>query len=137
NAVTLMDLGSATAAVNFFRSLGGAIGVAAFGAVLSNSLAGELASRFPGAAGRANSLASSPEKIAQLPPPIQAEVIEALAAAVHRVFLAATPVMVLAFVAAWLLRELPLRDSHLPHPPPQATDLPATPEVAETGTANS
>ena len=136
NAVTLMDLGSATAAVNFFRSLGGAIGVAAFGAVLSNSLASELAKRLPGVAGaRTASLASSPEQIAQLPLEIQVPVIESLAAAVHRVFLTASPVMLLAFLAAWLLREVPLRDSHLPQPPPQATDLPATPEVAETGPA--
>ena len=136
NAVTLVDLGSATAAVNFFRSLGGAIGVAAFGAVLSNSLVAELAKRFPDAArGRAASLASSPDEIAQLPPEIQGPVIEALAAAVHRVFLTASPVMLLAFLAAWLLREIPLRDTHMPDPPPQGADMPATAEVAETGSA--
>lgn len=138
NAVAIADLGSATAAVNFFRSLGGAIGVAAFGAVLSNNLASELGRRFPGAAARAgSSLASSPEQIAQLDPRIQVEVIAALAAAVHRVFLTASPVMLLAFVAAWLLREIPLRDTHLPAAPPQATDLPATPEVAESGSSTS
>ena len=39
NVLELKDMGAGTAASTFFRSLGGAVGVAALGAVLSNKLA--------------------------------------------------------------------------------------------------
>ncbi|MDG7111585.1 hypothetical protein OVO43_12010, partial [Streptococcus pneumoniae] len=43
NAVPPRDMGAATATLAFFRSLGGVIGVAASGAVLSGRLHGQLA----------------------------------------------------------------------------------------------
>src|SRR3546814_19565896 len=42
NAVPISDLGAATAAVSFFRSLGGSIGVALFGALFNSRLAERL-----------------------------------------------------------------------------------------------
>ncbi len=42
NGLDAADLGTGTSLVTFFRSLGGAVGVAALGAVLSNRLAAEL-----------------------------------------------------------------------------------------------
>lgn len=61
NAVSMRDLGAGTSAATFFRSLGGAFGVAILGAVLSARLTSGLADRLPAA-------------IAQLPPPEQAAV---------------------------------------------------------------
>ncbi len=47
NAVDRRDLGTATGAVSFFRSVGGSFGVAAFGAIFTSRLTGELAKRLP------------------------------------------------------------------------------------------
>jgi MFS family permease len=47
NAVDRRDLGIATGTVSFFRSVGGSFGVAIFGAIFTNRLAGELARRLP------------------------------------------------------------------------------------------
>src|SRR5439155_12869666 len=49
NSVPHSDLGTATATETFTRSMGGAFGVAAFGAILSNRLAANLAHSLPGA----------------------------------------------------------------------------------------
>ncbi|HET7035830.1 MAG TPA: MDR family MFS transporter, partial [Thermomicrobiaceae bacterium] len=49
NAVEMRDMGTATSATSFFRTLGGAIGTAVFGAVLSSRLAHYLAIQFAGA----------------------------------------------------------------------------------------
>ena len=52
NAVEFRDLGSATGATTFFRQMGGTIGAAVFGAILSNRLAFHLGDtrrrRWPG-----------------------------------------------------------------------------------------
>jgi hypothetical protein len=126
NAVPFRDLGAATATNNFLRSLGGAIGVAAFGAILSNRLTAELADRLPAAIrDRAGdgALAAGPEQIALLPDAIRIPVVESIAASVHTVFLSAIPVMVLAFVVGWFLRELPLRESNVPEAAPETAPL--------------
>ena len=53
NAVERRDLGIATASANLFRSLGGSVGVALFGALFASGLAGSRAApRRPLTAGR-------------------------------------------------------------------------------------
>src|SRR5205085_3792951 len=49
NSLDLRDMGAGTSAATFFRSLGGSVGVAALGAVLSNRLATELGPRLTAA----------------------------------------------------------------------------------------
>ena len=117
NAAEYRDLGVATSAVNFFRSMGGSIGVAAFGAILSARTASELTRRLPpgAASGRGalsgKDLVSSPGRIRLLPPPIQHAVVGSLAEAIHTVFLYATPLLVIGFFVALMLKEIPLRDT--------------------------
>ena len=48
NAVDKRDLGTATGAATFLRSMGGSFGVALFGAVLTNQLASNLRDLLPG-----------------------------------------------------------------------------------------
>jgi MFS family permease len=45
NSADYADLGAATSAATFFRTIGGVLGVSIFGAIFSNRLASELASR--------------------------------------------------------------------------------------------
>jgi EmrB/QacA subfamily drug resistance transporter len=108
NAVPRTELGTATASTQFFRSMGGAFGVAVLGSILINRLATELASRLGSAAGRID-----PESLLQPGRHIPAHVLEAvrsgLAASLHTVFLAGLPVMALALACAFLLKEVPLR----------------------------
>ena len=50
NSVDRRDMGAATASVTFFRSMGGAVGTALFGAILNTRLAHHLAEIVPAAA---------------------------------------------------------------------------------------
>lgn len=106
NAAEPRDLGSATSLVNFTRSLGGAFGVAVFGAILSARMSSNLGGRVE------SSLLNSPEQIRALPDPVLvARITDAIADAVTHVFLVATPILALSFVVAWFLKELPLRET--------------------------
>jgi hypothetical protein len=105
NAVAQRDLGTATSAATFFRSMGGSFGVALFGAILANRLARQL----PGV--DAEALQASPEQLRALPPAVRQQVVEAVASSLHVVFLAAIPVVLAAFVVVLFLREQPLRES--------------------------
>lgn len=109
NAVPYRDLGTATSAVTFFRSMGGALGVSVFGSILSNRLAYHLAGVLPGA-GRVR-LEGSPAQIRALPPGLRDAVIDAVARSLHAVFLWAIPIIAVAWLISWLLREIPLRES--------------------------
>jgi len=115
NATSYADLGVATSATTFFRSLGGALGVAVFGAVFNARITDELTRRLPidiGALGdRTDSLLNSPAQIRELPPPVREAVIEAVASSVTTVFRYATPVLLLGVVVNLFLRQIPLRES--------------------------
>jgi hypothetical protein len=112
NAVPHRDLGTATGAETFMRSMGGAFGVAVSGALLSNRLAYWLPRLLPAGTrvdANANTLAASPKAIDGLPPAVKHAVVTALAHGIHAVFLYAVPLTLLAFLGTWLLKEKPLR----------------------------
>jgi hypothetical protein len=115
NAVEHRDLGTATATESFSRSMGGAFGVAIFGAVLTNRLAFNLGRLLqPGTdlhGVSTSSIAASPGAIRKLPASVQGPVIEALARSIHVVFLLAAPLAIAAFAVTWLLKENPLRET--------------------------
>ncbi|MFI1965262.1 DHA2 family efflux MFS transporter permease subunit [Streptomyces pathocidini] len=115
NSVRYQDLGVATSGATFFRSIGGAFGVAIFGTVfaerlddkLSVALAGQ---RLPPGLS-VGALESDPRTIAGLPAVLRGRVLHAYASAITDVFLYAAPVALLAFVLAWFLKEDRLRRS--------------------------
>ncbi|WP_344686971.1 MDR family MFS transporter [Blastococcus jejuensis] len=115
NAVEQKDLGVATSGATFFRSLGGALGVAVFGALLTHRLADTIPSRLAEAGVPAERLAGgtptlgSPEQIAALPEPVHTAVITGFADALQTTFLAAVPFALLGFLVLLFLRETPLR----------------------------
>jgi EmrB/QacA subfamily drug resistance transporter len=139
NAVEHRDLGVATSAVTFFRSMGGAVGVAVFGAIMSNRLAYNVPRLLPPAArealrggtGDMASLLGSPEQIRHLPGPIAAAIVEAFARSLHVVFLAAIPFALLGLVFSFFLRERELRTtSHVGAAAAVGEDLGAGFEIA-------
>ncbi len=111
NSVQPRDLGVATSASTFFRSLGGSFGTALFGAIFTSQVAANIARNLPGADPGGGDLTSSPGVIAQLPEAVRVGVIQAFADSTSTVFLAAVPFAIAAFVVVLLLPELPLRDS--------------------------
>ncbi|HYX79941.1 MAG TPA: MDR family MFS transporter [Actinomycetota bacterium] len=113
NSVPHRDLGTATATETFTRSMGGAFGVAVYGAIFNNRFAFNLAQMLPRAVASVDAarLQGSPQAIHALPPGIRHGVLLALARSIHVVFLAAAPLAVLAFLVTWLLPERPLRET--------------------------
>ncbi|MDH2389448.1 MFS transporter [Streptomyces sp. HNM0663] len=115
NAVRYEDLGVATSGATFFRSIGASFGVAIFGTVFTNRLEGKLAAALAGQpvppdAG-ADELAADPRAIAQLPAELRPDVLHAYATSITDVFLYAVPVVAVAFLVCWFLKEDPLRAS--------------------------
>jgi EmrB/QacA subfamily drug resistance transporter len=107
NAVDYGDLGTATGATTFFRQIGGAIGAAAFGAVLSSRLTAHLAEEFHGRAPAADT--NDVQAIQGLQGPVREHVLTAFSNALDDVFFIGVPVVVLAFFVALALKEIPLR----------------------------
>lgn len=112
NAVDFRDMGVATSASQFFRSMGGTFGTAVFGTILNNRLSANLRELLPAGAapsGGHENLTASPARIAALPEAIRVPVIEAFVRSIDAVFLTAVPVVVVAFLLAFAIKELPLR----------------------------
>ncbi len=113
NAVPYSQLGTATSSATFFRSIGGVIGIALFGAIFDNRLLAELPKYLPASALRhlkGNSITINPTQINALPPAIRHGYVEAFSHAIHAVFLIGVPFTVAAFALTWLLEEVPLRN---------------------------
>ncbi|MDA0567000.1 MFS transporter [Streptomonospora sp. S1-112] len=121
NALPRADLASATSAITFFRNLGGAVGVAAFGSVMTNRLHEELESLAEkaeragapqGSMDLSSSATGSPEAIHALPPAAQDAVVQAFSDAMHTVFTLGLPIAAVAFVVVLFFRPVPLRSGH-------------------------
>ncbi|MFB6826906.1 DHA2 family efflux MFS transporter permease subunit [Streptomyces virginiae] len=115
NAVSYADLGVATSGATFFRSIGASFGVAIFGTVFTHQLDDKLAASLAGATLPAGAsvaqLEADPRAIAALPADLQPRVLDAYATAITDVFLYAVPIVLVAFVIAWFLKEDKLRGS--------------------------
>ncbi len=112
NSVDRRHMGAATAAVAFFRTMGGAIGTALFGAILNTRLTHHLAEVIPASAGPAAAGAGGSVNdvtaIQALPEPVKGWVLEAFTRSMDEVFLIAVPFMVVGLVIAVTMREKPL-----------------------------
>jgi EmrB/QacA subfamily drug resistance transporter len=104
------DMGAATSAVNFFRSLGSAFGVAIFGALQNSKLHAVLDANLPAGTSIQDGILNSPKAVLAMPAPVREAVQLAVAAGVGVVFKWALPIIILAFLVSFLLREIPLRD---------------------------
>jgi hypothetical protein len=112
NATPPRDLGVATSSINFFRSVGGSVGVALFGALFSARLVDALSGTFPESVLAAlRDGAVSPDAVQQLPEAMRVDYVDAFAGALTSVFLLAVPLLLVAFGLTWLFREHPLRTS--------------------------
>ncbi|MDK8183480.1 MDR family MFS transporter [Paenibacillus sp. UMB4589-SE434] len=140
NAVIPAELGVATASSQLFRNLGGTIGIAVMGTIMSTSLKSNLESAAvsghaidmtkldPAVAGQLKEFAN-PEMLLNQPKlqelqqtlpeqmqPLLTKMIDmmrdALSSSLTTVFLAGTALLVVALVLVFFLREIPLRSSN-------------------------
>ncbi|MGW6857420.1 DHA2 family efflux MFS transporter permease subunit [Streptomyces xanthophaeus] len=115
NAVSYADLGVATSGATFFRSIGASFGVALFGTVFTHQLDDDLTTALarvtlpPGV--DIAQLEADPRAISTLPAEQQPLVLDAYADSITDVFLYAVPIVLVAFVIAWFLKEDKLRAS--------------------------
>jgi EmrB/QacA subfamily drug resistance transporter len=116
NTVSPNELGVSSSAVTFFRTIGGTAGMSAMGAMLSHQVVAfitegldRLAKTNPEALAGADKLAGGTiPKIAELTAPIRDVVESAYGHGIGDVFLAASPVAIVAIVAIMLIPNLPL-----------------------------
>lgn len=114
NSVPHRDLGTATSGINLFRQTGGAIGTALAGTLFTTRLHHQLLAELPpDLAGKASSQAASltPQAVEQMPPQLQHGVVAAVAGALPSVYLDFVPILAVAFVLAWFMKERPLGTS--------------------------
>ena len=112
NSVSIKQIGSASAAVSFLRSLGGAVGVSALGAVLAGQVAGHVRTGLSrlGASAEGGSGVADP---AHLPAPVATVVEQAYGIGTAWVFGISALAALLGALVIPFIRETPLRTSNL------------------------
>ncbi|MDX3076748.1 MFS transporter [Streptomyces sp. MI02-7b] len=112
NQVGAADLGAASSMVTFFRTLGGAVGVSALGAVLANRVTRYTTDGLSalGVDSTGSSDGAIPD-LGSLPAPIRHVIETAYGHGAGDVFLVAAPVAFLALLLVLFIKEVPLRTS--------------------------
>lgn len=106
NAAPGAVLGVATASVNMFRLIGGALGTSAFGAIFAAGVGARIR---PGFLPEGQNLRSlDPTALAALDPPVREAVLDAFTQALHPIFYIAAGFAALAFLISTRMHELPL-----------------------------
>src|SRR3546814_17199210 len=103
NASEPQDMGVVTSSANFFRSLGGSMGISVFGAIFASLLADRLGAFLPpgaldGAGFNPDSLSASPEQLQALPADLLGPVLRALSESTTAVLDYSVPVLLLGFL---------------------------------------
>ncbi|MFI5875844.1 MFS transporter [Streptomyces sp. NPDC051445] len=115
NQVSPADLGSASSTVTFFRSLGGAVGVSALGAVMAHRITDYAQDGIAGLGPKYASLASGSSSSSEipdmdkLPAPLRTVMESAYGHGIADVFLIAAALALLAFLITLFIKEVPLR----------------------------
>ena len=139
NAVSYNVLGAATSAVPFFRSMGGAVGLAIFGSVMTNRFASDFAAKLPETIKAVippqllSSVTNSAQALLSFQVQDQLKALfsqfgqqgaifyeqtlqvlrEALNSGLKEIFIIALIVTILAFIINLFLKEIPLRKQHV------------------------
>jgi len=121
NDAPARDVGVATSTATFFRSLGGSLGIALFGAIFASRLASGLQSLPAGVAAHlGGGVSVSPAEVHALAPAVRHDFLLAFVDALQPVFLVGAALTAVAFALSWLLREVPLRATTGASEPPAA-----------------
>ncbi|MER5778149.1 MDR family MFS transporter [Streptomyces sp. NPDC002039] len=137
NQVAPEDLGSASSVVTFFRSLGGAVGVSALGAVMANRVThyvqDGLTALGPKAAamGHGGTAGGGIPDLDKLPAPFRTVIESAYGHGVGDVFLYAAPFALLSLLLVLFIKEVALKSKPAAHAPVAASapQAPATESI--------
>ncbi|GKQ38562.1 MFS transporter [Streptomyces sp. A012304] len=115
NQVEPGDLGAASSTVTFFRSLGGAMGVSALGAVMAHRITdyardgiADLGPKYAAGASGSSSTGAIPD-MDKLPAPLRTVMESAYGHGIADVFLIASALALIAFLVTLFIKEVPLR----------------------------
>ncbi len=114
NAFEHSKIGVVTAALQFFRSIGGLIGVAVFGAIFVMGVNANLAALGSGMSLQNPDALMQSHAVSGMPPGEAAKIKAALSSALDFTFLVSAAVAFAGLVLTFLLREIPLRKTHDP-----------------------
>lgn len=117
NAVPPQQIGSVTSLVQFFRSMGGTLGVAGLGAVLTHHMAQEMTSAFPtlSAEEMPNPQAlMAPAGASAIPDAMREALQQVLSHGLHQVFVYGVLIAASAVFVGIFLKEVPMRKTSLP-----------------------
>jgi EmrB/QacA subfamily drug resistance transporter len=116
NQVDASDLGAASSTVTFFRSLGGAVGVSALGAVMSHRIThyvkdgvAALDPKYQAALAGSGSSTDSIPDLDKLPAPVRTLMESSYGHGIADVFLIAGALAAVAFLITLFIKEVPLR----------------------------
>ncbi|WP_165063163.1 DHA2 family efflux MFS transporter permease subunit [Marisediminicola senii] len=115
NSVSSDMVGTATSTNNYFREVGGSLGVAVFGVMFTNRLSESLTEIFAGTGAGVDAAAEAtatldPAALDALPPAVQEQIVAAYADSLAPVFWYLIPFLVIALVLAITLKQIPLSD---------------------------
>jgi MFS family permease len=99
NAVEWSDLGVASSVITFFRTLGGVVGLAAFGALLNSNIEGQIDEKY----------LQAPRQIKNLEEPLRGDVLRVLGDGITNLYRVAIPIAIVVLIIATRLPERPLR----------------------------
>ncbi|WP_344450415.1 MFS transporter [Actinocorallia aurantiaca] len=111
NGVSMKDMGAASGAVAFFRSLGGTIGVSVLGAILASRVATSIKEGFTEAGVPVSDSQGGSLDVASIPEPLQVIVRAAYGDGTGHIFLVSTGIALVGLVAVLFLKPPRLRDS--------------------------
>ncbi|MFF8596659.1 MDR family MFS transporter, partial [Streptomyces sp. NPDC015220] len=137
NQVDPSDLGSASSTVTFFRSLGGAVGVSALGAVMASRITdyvkdglADLGPKYAQLAGGSDSGTSSIPDMDALPAPLRTVMESAYGHGIADIFLIAGAMAAIAFLITLFIKEVPLRTKGALSQAAEAQGAPVDPAAA-------
>ncbi|MFD6178239.1 MULTISPECIES: MDR family MFS transporter [unclassified Isoptericola] len=111
NTLDVHEMGAGTSGVAFFRSLGGAIGVSALGAVMASHIKSDLVTGLAKLGIPADAMGAGSGAVpdlAALPAPVQTVVESAYSDGITTIFLYAVPMAVISLIAVLFIKEVPL-----------------------------
>lgn len=110
NSFSHRIVGTATAANNFFRQVGGTLGAAAVGSIFTSRLTDSLATQLPAKAGSGSGSSSlTPDSVNGLPQQLHDIVVGAYNEALMPIFLWLAPLTIVSALVLWFVHEKPLR----------------------------
>ncbi|MEU3186377.1 MDR family MFS transporter [Streptomyces sp. NPDC006923] len=109
NSVEMRDMGVASSSTTLFRTLGSSFGVAIMGALFTSRVQDEMSALGRGGAATQQSAQLDAASLAKLPDVVREAYQHAVSSGTHAAFTLGAAVAVIGFVAAFFVKEVPLR----------------------------